>query len=88
MTDAEQVQQWLLQTVRLMVDRPDDVKVELIRDGERLMFRLHVHSSEVGKMIGKQGRTGRALRTIGGTITAARGKWFNLDIADDSRFPQ
>ena len=85
MAEAEQVQQWLLITARMMVDHPDDVRVELIGTSERIALMLHVHPSDVGKMIGKAGRTGRALRTIGGAITQASSKWFTLDIADDDK---
>jgi uncharacterized protein len=85
MAEAEHVQQWVLITARMMVGHPDDVKVELIRSDERIALRLYVHPSDVGKIIGKAGRTGRALRTIGGAITQRSGKWFTLDIVDDDK---
>lgn len=66
----------------MLANHPDGVTVEIVAVGERIVLRLHVHPSDIGKMIGKQGRTGRALRTIGGAIAMATGKWFALDIAD------
>ena len=49
---------------RRLVDEPDEVRVEeLDRDGD-LVIELHVAKDDVGKVIGRQGRIARALRTI------------------------
>ena len=49
---------------RRLVDDPDAVRVEeLDRDGD-LVIELHVAKDDVGKVIGRQGRIARALRTI------------------------
>jgi uncharacterized protein len=50
---------------RRLVDEPDAVRVEEVEgeDGS-LVFRLHVAPDDVGKVIGRQGRIARALRTI------------------------
>ena len=49
---------------RRLVDEPDAVRVEeLERDGDTVL-QLHVAPDEVGKVIGRQGRIARALRTI------------------------
>lgn len=88
MADEERLQRWVLETARMMADHPDAVSVEIRGTGERIALRLHVHPSDIGKMIGKQGRTGRALRTIGGAIAMTMSEsWFTLDIADDNRLP-
>jgi predicted RNA-binding protein YlqC (UPF0109 family) len=50
--------------VRRLVDEPDAVRVEEIeRDGDTVL-QLHVAKNDVGKVIGRQGRLARALRTI------------------------
>ena len=85
MADVERVQRWVLETAQLMADHPDAVRVDVVGIGDRIVLRLHVHPSDVGKMIGRQGRTGRALRTIGAAITQVSGKWFTLDIAEEDR---
>ena len=46
--------------VRLLVDRPDDVHV--VSTGT--VLRLSVHETDLGKVIGKQGRTARSLRIL------------------------
>ncbi len=70
----------------MMVDHPEDVKVDLLGAGERIVLRLHVHPSDVGKVIGRQGRTSRALRTIGGAIAMTMSEaFFTLDIEESDR---
>ena len=55
----------LAEIARRLVDEPDAVRVEEV-DGEdgSLVFRLHVAPDDVGKVIGRQGRIARALRTV------------------------
>ena len=73
MTVAEQ----LVRIVRLMVDDRDAVGVEEIPSRSGPLYRLRVADEDLGKVIGRQGRTARALRTV----LAARGPG-NLDILD------
>ena len=49
---------------RRLVDHPDDVRVEPVEDEDGLVLRLHVAPDDVGKVIGRQGRSVRSLRTI------------------------
>lgn len=49
---------------RRLVDEPDAVRVEELDEGEDLVLRLHVAPEDVGKVIGRQGRIARALRTV------------------------
>jgi predicted RNA-binding protein YlqC (UPF0109 family) len=54
----------LAELARRLVDDPDAVRVEEIeRDGAQVL-QLHVAKDDVGKVIGRQGRIARALRTI------------------------
>jgi predicted RNA-binding protein YlqC (UPF0109 family) len=55
----------LVELARRLVDEPEAVRVEQI-EGEdgALIFRLHVAEGDVGKVIGRQGRIARALRTV------------------------
>jgi predicted RNA-binding protein YlqC (UPF0109 family) len=55
----------LEELARRLVDEPDAVRVEQA-DGDdgALILRLHVAESDVGKVIGRQGRIARALRTL------------------------
>jgi len=49
---------------RNLVSEPDEVKVEEIQSGRQTVFELTVARADVGKVIGKQGRTARALRSL------------------------
>ena len=49
---------------RRLVDDPDAVRVEEAEEDDSLVLRLHVAPDDVGKVIGRQGRIARALRTI------------------------
>ena len=47
-----------------LVDKPDEVRVERVERDGAVVLELHVAADDVGKVIGRQGRTARALRTI------------------------
>jgi uncharacterized protein len=81
MNEGDRIQVWLTETVRLMVDRPDDVIVHKAEGGV-MTLRVCVHSTDVGKIIGKQGRTARSLRTISSAIAMAHGARVALDIVE------
>lgn len=50
--------------VKPLVDHPEDVRVATREDEKRITFQLSVHERDIGKVIGKQGRTAKAIRTI------------------------
>lgn len=47
-----------------LVDDPDAVQVETKQDGEYTVIELHVAPGDMGKVIGKQGRIAKAIRTV------------------------
>ena len=49
---------------RKLVDEPDAVRVERVEEDDTVVLRLHVAEDDLGKVIGRQGRIARALRTI------------------------
>jgi len=65
-----------------LVDDADAVRVETEDTGDALVFRLHVAPDDVGKVIGRQGRLARALRTIVRAGGARADRRYLLDIAD------
>ena len=67
---------------RRLVDEPDAVRVEeLERDGD-IVLELHVAKDDVGKVIGRQGRIARALRTIVRASAARRDQRVFLEIVE------
>lgn len=50
--------------VSFLVDNPDDVRIEESESGHTVVYELYVHADDVGKVIGRNGRIARALRTV------------------------
>lgn len=49
---------------KALVDYPEEVRVNTVEDERTITFELSVHPDDVGKVIGKQGRIAKALRTV------------------------
>lgn len=47
-----------------LVDHPDAVRIDVDEDERETVLELHVHDEDLGKVIGKRGRTAKALRTL------------------------
>jgi uncharacterized protein len=67
---------------RALVDVPNEVVVNEI-DGEQVtVFELRVAPGDLGKVIGKQGRTARSIRTLLGAVGMKLNRRFNLEILE------
>jgi predicted RNA-binding protein YlqC (UPF0109 family) len=66
---------------RQLVDEPDAVRVEELDEPDALVLCLQVAEGDVGKVIGRQGRIARALRTIVRAGSAREGRRVVLEIA-------
>jgi predicted RNA-binding protein YlqC (UPF0109 family) len=68
---------------RRLVDEPDAVQVEEVEEEDgTLLLRLHVAEADIGKVIGRQGRLARALRTIVRAGGVEAGRRLALEIVD------
>jgi hypothetical protein len=76
------VEELLAWIARGLVDEPRAVRVERIDEGDVVVLRLHVADDDVGKVIGRQGRVARALRTVVRSASARAHTRFVLEIAD------
>ncbi|MDI6728556.1 MAG: KH domain-containing protein [Thermodesulfovibrionales bacterium] len=65
-----------------LVDRPDDVKVTEVEGERTTVYELRVSQGDLGKVIGKQGKTARAMRTILGAAGTKVGKRCVLEILE------
>lgn len=85
-TQPDEVDEQLRGLVALMargiVDRPDEVRVDILEPGEDAQFELSVDPDDLGHVIGKQGRTARSLRLVLGAAAAKRDRQASLEIAD------
>ncbi len=68
--------------VRHLVDNPDAVQVHLIEGERTILFEVHVAEEDMGKVIGKQGRTAAAIRTIVSAAAMKQNKKANVEILD------
>ena len=59
--------------IKLLVDKPDEVKVNIVETEQRVIYELTVGDGDYGKVIGKQGRNISALRTLIFAINAKEG---------------
>lgn len=67
---------------RNLVDRPDEVRVERTERDGAVVLRLHVAEDDLGKVIGRQGRIARALRTLARASGGRRQERTLLEIVD------
>jgi predicted RNA-binding protein YlqC (UPF0109 family) len=67
---------------RVLTDRPDDVRVIETDHAGTTLVELYVGPNELGKVIGKQGRTAAALRTLAAAAAERDGKTITLEIRE------
>ncbi len=67
---------------RVLVDNPDAVNVEAIEDEKTTTLRLKVAQSDVGRVIGIQGRNARAMRTLLHAVGAKSGRRTKFEIVE------
>jgi uncharacterized protein len=68
---------------RALVDAPDQVAVEAVEHGGDTVLNLRVAPQDVGKIIGKQGRTVRSLRTIVGAAGIKHRRRYSLEVIEE-----
>jgi len=78
------LQTLITEIARALVDKADAVEVRTIEENGSVVFRLSVAPEDIGKVIGKQGRTARSLRTILGAASMKSHARVTLDIVEDS----
>ncbi len=67
---------------RALVDSPEEVSVKEVEGEKTTVFELRVANTDLGKVIGKQGKTARAMRTILGAAGTKIGKRCVLEILE------
>ena len=69
--------------VKGIVDHPDEVKVVSASSARGEVLEVHVHPEDLGRVIGRSGRTAKALRTI--VAALADGRRVRVDVVDTAR---
>ncbi|WP_077211498.1 KH domain-containing protein [Bacillus dakarensis] len=68
--------------VKPLVDFPEDVQVETQEGADRVTYQLSVNKSDMGKVIGKQGRVAKSIRTVVYAAGASQQKKLFLEIVE------
>ncbi len=72
----------LLYVAKNLVDQPDAVSVTQTESEEGIQLELHVAPEDMGKVIGRQGRIAKEIRTIVKTVAQRNGARVTVDIVD------
>ncbi|MEA4913016.1 MAG: KH domain-containing protein [Clostridiaceae bacterium] len=67
---------------RNLVDEPDSVKVESREEGDTVVISLSVAPGDMGKVIGRQGRIAKAIRTVVKAASVREDKKYMVDIVE------
>lgn len=90
MADKQFDQEFVEYVVRAIVNHPDDVRTERIVDERGVLITLHINPEDMGYVIGRQGQTARAVRTLLKIVGAKVNARVNLKIyePEGSRGPR
>jgi predicted RNA-binding protein YlqC (UPF0109 family) len=77
----QQLENLLLFLARSLVDEPEKVEVSSRETGSRVNLTLRVASGDVGKVIGRQGRIVKSIRTVMKAASVKANKRVNVDVA-------
>lgn len=69
--------------VKNLVDHPDEVKISEVGGSNTLIIELSVKKSDIGKVIGKKGKTINAIRTLLMSVASRNGLRVNLEILEE-----
>ena len=76
----------LVEIARSLVQDPERVSVRSIVEPDQTNFILRVAAHDLSKVIGKQGRTARSIRTVINAIAVKANHRFNIEIQPDSEY--
>ena len=84
MTDAGGDMRMLVEQIaQALVDAPEQVQVTPVEDGDATILELRVAPTDLGKVIGRQGRTAKSIRTILGAASMKFKKRYMLEIIEE-----
>jgi uncharacterized protein len=78
------MQSFVEYVVKGLVDRPDAVAVTPVEGGGQTVYELRVHPMDIGKIIGRQGTTIHAIRSLAQVGAARQGKRCTVEIVEET----
>lgn len=76
------MREFLEYMAKQLVDNPDSVQISEEEKDNKVIFKIKVAQADVGKIIGKQGRTAQSLRVLLSAVSAKHGKRAILEVED------
>ena len=74
--------QLLTTILKEMVDKPEEVRVERVTDEMGVLLTIHIHKDDMGKVIGRMGKTAMALRQIMRAVGMKHNARVNMKVAE------
>lgn len=68
---------------RALVDQPEQVSLTQVEKGDLTVIQIHCFKSDIGKVIGKSGKTISAIRTLVNSVSSHKGQRITVDVMDD-----
>lgn len=81
--DTESVVEMIEVIAKSLVDEPDEVSVQAVNGSQSCVVELSVHASDLGKVIGRKGRTAKSIRTLLGAVSMKHNHRYTLEILED-----
>lgn len=75
-----QEQELVTVLAKALVEKPEEVQVEAVEEEDHTVLKLHVAQDDMGRVIGKQGRIAKAIRTIVKSAATREKKKVSVDI--------
>ena len=82
MASAPDIPALMTHVAKSLVDAPEEVEVEAFDEGDHIVLELVVAESDLGKIIGRQGRMAKSLRSILGAAAGRTRKRYQLEIVE------
>ncbi|NUN69334.1 MAG: KH domain-containing protein [Bacteroidetes bacterium] len=76
------MREFLEYVAKQLVDNPGDVRIAEEEKDNKIIFKITVAQSDIGKIIGKQGRTAQSIRVLLSAVAAKTGKRAILEVED------
>ena len=74
------MEEFVAYVIRNLVDSPEDVKIEIFDGSKSSVVEIRVHDDDVARLVGRQGKTIKALRQIAMTVAARLDRKVRLEI--------
>lgn len=81
--DTESVVEMIEVIAKSLVDEPGEVSVQAVNGSQSCVVELSVHPSDLGKVIGRKGRTAKSIRTLLGAVSMKHNRRYTLEILED-----